>query len=147
MRKFFIWVFSLSLTACNVTPVVVEQPPRSVSLPSVPAGQLVFLLPTQVAYQEVETGDPLPPLNLGESSREELLASIVERALSNKGFEVIGLDKLSESQKTQTRLLFEGLNERQQILVSSYKDKREVMPLLQHLHTLSGAHLACVVTL
>jgi len=145
MGRCFMWVFCLSLTACNVTPGVVEQPPHKVSLPSVHAGQVVFLLPAQVTYHRVDTGELLPPQNLGERSREELLASVVERELSNKGLKVIGVDKLSEPQKTQTRVLFEGFKEKRQILASSYKDKSEVAPLLQQLHTISGAHLACVI--
>jgi len=147
MRKFFIWIFFLSLTACNVTPVVVEQPPQSLALPIVPTGQIVFLLPAQVTYQRVDTEEPLPPPNLGEISREALLTSIVERALANKGLEVIALDKLSESQQIQIRAVIESLKEKRQILASSYKDKGEVVPLLQQLHILSGAHLVCVSTL
>lgn len=151
MSRLVFLILCFLMTACNMTPVLVQQPSlNSISLRAISSKGGVFLLPPRVAYERVENGETFDgnaeyftqgPL------REAILSSMVGKTLSENGIHVTDLNQLDTDPNGINRGLMERLEQSHSTLSSSFKDKTELLPSLRQLQSVSGTELACLITL
>lgn len=134
-----------------MAPVLVHQPSlNTVSLQTIASKGGIFLLPPRVSYERVENGETFDgdvEYFAQSPGREVLLSSRVEKALSEKSMQIIDSKQVSTHSDDTNGGLLARLKQNHSILASSFKDKTELLPSLKRLQSVSGAELACLITL
>jgi len=98
-------------------------------------------------YEDIYTEENIAPENIPDAIEEEFFLSLAKKGLSQKGFTVTGPDDFKAIPGTQMENLLAALKNQHRVLASHYKDKGETIPLLIQLSDVSGASLACVLSL
>ena len=143
-------ILCFAMVACNTAPVLVQQSSlHTVSLRAITSKGAVLLLPPQVAYERVESGDTFDgnAAYFEQSPREAFLSSMAGKTLSENVSHFIDSKQLNTDPTDSNGGLLERLKQNYHILASSFKDKTELLPYLQKLHNISGADMACMITL
>ncbi len=109
-------------------------------------GEVLFLLPPHMTFEDVATETPLPPDSQGGDQVQAVMMSTVFEGLQVSGFRVLTLDSVETNAQPSTDNIIQRLNEECRVLTSVTKNKSALLPLLSQLAEITGASVACVHT-
>jgi len=138
-------LLTCQLTCHSAPKVVTESSP--VSSRPLPSAQSVYMLPAYVIVEDVHTGEAVAAHEAENVSKAAMLNSAVVRQLRAGGLTVIGEGRIDDSTPGELGEVLAQLQAKHKIVASAYRDQSETRPLFLRLRGLTGADLACVITL
>lgn len=139
--QYCLLVFSIFLLiGCTANPRPVPSADSGLPGGPLPAGRSVVIMDTFKLTTIEGAGTSESP---GIAGGPEAATQIGSR-LASGGLPMIGLTKLEDSHRFRTAELLATLRENRSLLLSAFRDKRSVLPILRELQQAAGAELLCV---